>query len=119
MVEFASQAHFARNCSGPEFPQVEKRRSPDGRPIKLSPDPNDHCAGGGSTGGIAAFTLAWERPDLFRRVFSAIGTFVGMRGGDRYPVLVRKTEPKPHSCLSRKTERTISGWAAPRSATGG
>ena len=32
---------------------------------------------------------------MFRRVFSAIGTFVGMRGGDRYPVLVRKTEPKP------------------------
>ncbi len=77
------------------FPEVEKRRTPDGRPIKLSRDPNDRCAGGGSTGGIAAFTLAWERPDLFRRVFSAIGTFVGMRGGDRYPVLVRKTEPKP------------------------
>jgi sugar lactone lactonase YvrE/enterochelin esterase-like enzyme len=77
------------------FPAVERRPMPDGRSIKLSRDPNDCCAGGGSTGGIAAFTLAWERPDLFRRVFSAIGTFVGMRGGDRYPVLVRKTEPKP------------------------
>ena len=77
------------------FPEVEKRQTPDGLPIKLSADPNDRCTGGGSTGGIAAFTLAWERPDQFRRVFSAIGTFVGMRGGDRYPVLVRKTEPKP------------------------
>ena len=77
------------------LPEVEKRQTPDGLPIKLSRDPNDRCAGGGSTGGIGAFTLAWERPDLFRRVFSAIGTFVGMRGGDRYPVLVRKTEPKP------------------------
>ncbi len=77
------------------FPEVEKRQTPDGLPIKLSRDPSDRCAGGGSTGGIAAFTLAWERPDLFRRVFSAIGTFVGMRGGDRYSVLVRKTEPKP------------------------
>jgi enterochelin esterase-like enzyme len=77
------------------FPEVEKRETPDGLPIKLSRDPNDRCAGGGSTGGIGAFTLAWERPDQFRRVFSAIGTFVGMRGGDRYPVLVRKTEPKP------------------------
>ena len=77
------------------FPEVEKRQTPDGLPIKLSRDPNDRCTGGGSTGGIGAFTLAWERPDLFRRVFSAIGTFVGMRGGDRYPVLVRKTEPKP------------------------
>ena len=77
------------------FPEVERRKSPDGLPILLSRDPNDRAAGGGSTGGIGAFTLAWERPDAFRRVFTAIGTFVGMRGGDRYPVLVRKTEPKP------------------------
>jgi enterochelin esterase-like enzyme len=77
------------------FPEVESRKTPDGLAIRLSRDPNDHCAGGGSTGGIGAFTLAWERPDLFRRVFSGIGTFVCMRGGDRYPVLVRKTEPKP------------------------
>jgi enterochelin esterase-like enzyme len=77
------------------LPAIEKRLTPDGLPIKLSRDPNDRCTGGASTGGIGAFTLAWERPDQFRRVFSAIGTFVGMRGGDRYPVLVRKTEPKP------------------------
>jgi len=77
------------------LPAVERQKTPNGLPIKLSRDPNDRCTGGGSTGGIGAFTLAWERPDAFRRVFSAIGTFVGMRGGDRYPVLVRKTEPKP------------------------
>jgi sugar lactone lactonase YvrE/enterochelin esterase-like enzyme len=77
------------------FPEVEARRTPDGLPILLTKDPNDRAAGGASTGGIAAFTLAWERPDVFRRVFTSIGTFVGMRGGDRYPVLVRKTEPKP------------------------
>jgi enterochelin esterase-like enzyme len=77
------------------FPAVEQHQTPDGLPIRLSNNPNDRCTGGGSTGGIAAFTLAWERPDQFRRVFSAIGTYVGMRGGDRYPVLVRKTEPKP------------------------
>jgi enterochelin esterase-like enzyme len=77
------------------IPEVEKRKTPDGLEIKLSKDPNDHCTGGGSTGAIGAFTLAWQRPDQFRRVFSAIGTYVGMRGGDQYPVLVRKTEPKP------------------------
>jgi sugar lactone lactonase YvrE len=77
------------------FPEVERHRTPGGLPILLSRDPNDRAAGGGSTGGIGAFTLAWERPDAFRRVFTAIGTFVGMRGGDHYPVLVRKTEPKP------------------------
>jgi len=86
---------LARSIVEEIFPEVEKRPTPGGLPIKLSRDPNDRCAGGGSTGAIAAFTLAWERPDWFRRVFSAIGTYVGMRGGDHYPVLVRKTEPKP------------------------
>lgn len=77
------------------FPEVERHTSSAGFPIRLSTDGNDRAAGGLSTGGIAAFTLAWQRPDAFRRVFTGIGTFVGMRGGDRYPVLVRKTEPKP------------------------
>jgi gluconolactonase len=77
------------------LPAVERQKTPEGVPILLSRNPNDRAAGGASTGGIGSFTLAWERPDDFRRVFSAIGTYVGMRGGDRYPVLVRKTEPKP------------------------
>jgi len=77
------------------LPEVERHRTPDGLVIQLSRDPNDRAAGGASTGGIGAFTLAWEHPEEFRRVFTAIGTFVGMRGGDRYAVLVRKTEPKP------------------------
>jgi gluconolactonase len=77
------------------LPEVERHPTPDGLPIRLSRNPNDRAAGGASTGGIGAFTLAWEHPEAFRRVFTAIGTFVGMRGGDRYAVLVRKTEPKP------------------------
>ena len=47
------------------------------------------------SGAICAFTAAWERPDAFRRVFSAIGTYVGLRGGNVYPTLIRKYEPKP------------------------
>jgi enterochelin esterase-like enzyme len=77
------------------LPEVGRRKTPDGLPILISRDPNDRAIGGASTGGIGAFTVAWQRPDSFRRVFTAIGTFVGMRGGDRFPVLVRKTEPKP------------------------
>ena len=50
---------------------------------------------GGSSGGVCAWTAAWQHPDLFRRVFTAIGTYVGMRGADQYPTLIRKTEPKP------------------------
>jgi len=66
-----------------------------GKTYNLSTDPNDRAIAGSSSGAIAAFTVAWERPDQFRRVLSGIGTYVGLRGGNEYPVLVRKTEPKP------------------------
>ncbi|MEM9281179.1 MAG: SMP-30/gluconolactonase/LRE family protein [Verrucomicrobiota bacterium] len=63
--------------------------------LRISNDPNLRATCGSSSGGIAAFTLAWERPDQFRRVFTTVGTYVGLRGGNEYPVLVRKTMPKP------------------------
>ena len=94
--EFDSRSdRLARFLIEEVLPAVERSPTPDGTPIRLSTNPDDRAIGGGSTGAIAAFTVAWERPDAFRRVFSAIGTFVGMRGGEQYYVLVRKTEPKP------------------------
>jgi gluconolactonase len=63
--------------------------------LSLSTDPNDRAIAGNSSGAIAAFVAAWQRPDAFRRVFSGIGTYVGLRGGNEFPVLIRKTEPKP------------------------
>ncbi len=77
------------------LPAVEKMKTQDGRAIILSKNGNDRAAMGASTGGIGSFTLAWRRPDQFSRVYSEIGTFVSMRGGNEYPVLVRKTDPKP------------------------
>ena len=77
------------------LPEVEKKTTSDGRAIRLSRDGNDRCIAGASSGAICAFTAAWERPDAFRRVFSAIGTYVGLRGGNVYPTLIRKYEPKP------------------------
>ena len=77
------------------LPEVETKKTADGRPIRLSRDGNDRCIAGASSGAICAFTAAWERPDSFRRVFSAIGTYVGLRGGNVYPTLIRKSEPKP------------------------
>lgn len=77
------------------LPEVEKKKTADGRAIKLSKDGNDRAIAGSSSGAICAFTAAWERPDSFRRVFSAIGTYVGLRGGNNYPTLLRKYEPKP------------------------
>lgn len=86
---------YARFLLEELLPEVEKKKSEDGRMIRLSTDGNDRCIGGASSGAICAFTAAWERPDAFRRVFSAVGTYVGLRGGNNYATLVRKYEPKP------------------------
>ncbi len=66
-----------------------------GKKYNLAKDGNSRAIGGASSGAICAFTAAWERPEEFSRVFSTIGTYVGLRGGNNYPTLVRKTEPKP------------------------
>jgi gluconolactonase len=86
---------YARFILEEILPEVEKQKASDGRAIRLSKNANDRAIGGSSSGAIAAFTAAWERPNEFSRVFSSIGTYVGIRGGDRYPTLIRKYEPKP------------------------
>jgi enterochelin esterase-like enzyme len=50
---------------------------------------------GHSSGGIAAFTVAWQYPDKFRKVLTHNASFVNIRGGDAYPALIRSTAPKP------------------------
>ncbi|MEO5804637.1 MAG: SMP-30/gluconolactonase/LRE family protein [Verrucomicrobiota bacterium] len=87
--------HYVRFLLEELLPEVESRKTSDGRAILFSKDPNDHGIGGSSSGAVCAFTAAWERPDVFRRVFSAVGTYVGLRGGNEYPTLIRKFEPKP------------------------
>jgi len=77
------------------LPLVKKHKTSKGLPILISDNPNDRMIAGQSSGAIAAFTAAWEKPDSFRRVYTTIGTFVGLRGGERYSTLIRKTEPKP------------------------
>ncbi|MFM7520496.1 MAG: SMP-30/gluconolactonase/LRE family protein [Planctomycetota bacterium] len=86
---------YARFLLDELLPDVEKRTTSDGRKIVLSRAGNDRAIAGTSSGAIAAFTAAWERPDAFTRVFSGIGTYVGLRGGHGYATLVRKSEPKP------------------------
>lgn len=77
------------------LPAVERQAAPDGRPLRLSGQGNDRSIAGNSSGAMAALNAAWERPEAFARVFTHVGTFVGLRGGDRFATLVRKTEPKP------------------------
>lgn len=79
---------YARFLLEEILPEVEKKQP-------LTDDPALRAICGASSGGICAFTAAWERPDQFGRVLSTIGSFTGLRGGNAYPSLVRNTEPKP------------------------
>jgi len=70
------------------LPEVGKRWN-------LTKDPARRAAAGISSGGICAFTVAWERPDEFGKVLSQVGSFTNIRGGNVYPSLIRKTERRP------------------------
>ena len=61
----------------------------------ISKDPDHHAIGGCSSGGIVAFTVAWQRPDSFHKVFTMVGSFTNLRGGNQYADIVRKSEKKP------------------------
>lgn len=81
---------YARFLLTEILPEVEKRYQ-----VKFRQDPQAWAIAGGSSGGICAFTAAWERPDKFHKVLSWVGTFVDIRGGNAYPYLLRITERKP------------------------
>ena len=66
-----------------------------GKTVNITKDPEGRAIGGASSGAICAWTVAWERPDAFRKVISLIGSFTDIRGGHVYPELIRKAEKKP------------------------
>jgi enterochelin esterase-like enzyme len=70
--------------------------------VKITADPKKRCIAGLSSGGICAFTAAWQKPEKFGLVMSWIGSFVNIASGDskregghNYPALIRKTPNKP------------------------
>lgn len=91
---------YARFLIDEMLPEVAKR-------YRLTDDPEQRVIGGTSSGAICAFTVAWHRPDVFRKVISLIGSYVsiGYRpaadgqplvpGGDLYPTLIRKSPIRP------------------------
>ncbi|MHC4878644.1 MAG: alpha/beta hydrolase-fold protein [Planctomycetota bacterium] len=98
------------------IPEVKKRYS-------ISDDPQMHAIGGSSSGAICAFTAAWERTDFFRKVYSSVGSFTHLRGGNIYPALVRKSEPKPIRVYMADTSGDVDNafgswpWANQRMAS--
>jgi enterochelin esterase family protein len=79
---------YARVVVDELLPVIEAR-------YNLSKNPRDRAIGGASSGAIAAFTVAWHRPDQFSKVLSTIGSFTNIRGGDVYPDIIRAADKKP------------------------
>lgn len=76
----------------------------------ISKDPEMRGIGGSSSGAIAAFTVAWERPNEFRKVLSNVGSFVNLRGGHVYPEKIAEADKKPirvYLCDGRNDNRGI------------
>jgi enterochelin esterase family protein len=74
---------------------LEELLPPLERQYNITADPAGRAICGISSGGICAFTVAWERPDAFRKVVSHCGSFTSIRGGNRYPALIRKSAARP------------------------
>ena len=77
----------------------------------ISHSPEQHGIGGSSSGAIAAFTVAWQRPNDFRKVLSNVGSFVDLRGGNAYPDIIRKSDKKPiriFLCDGRNDNRGVN-----------
>ena len=74
---------------------VEELMSALKKEYNISPDPELHGIMGASSGGIAAFSTAWFRPNDFRKVISFVGSFTDIRGGYIFPELVAESEKKP------------------------
>jgi enterochelin esterase-like enzyme len=96
---------YARFLLDEMLPFVEKTHG-----IVLTRDPNARAIAGNSSGAIAAFAAAWTRPDAFRRVFSAIGTYVGLRGGNDVALHVRLAEPKPIRVFLQDGRRDLNNY---------
>jgi enterochelin esterase family protein len=82
------------------FPEVARR-------AKISPRPDDRAVVGVSSGGICAFSVAWFRPDAFRKVITGIGSFTNIRAGMWYPAAIRKTERKPIRVFLQEGEKDL------------
>ncbi len=80
-----------------------------GKDYKLTDKPEGRAICGISSGGICAFTVAWQRPDAFSKVLSHVGSFTNIRGGYVYPTLIRqsKKSPKPIRVFLQDGEKDI------------
>lgn len=106
------------------IPRVERECG-----IKLTKDPNARMTMGGSSGGACALSMAWYRPNLYRRVLSYSGTFVNQQwpvnpetphgAWNYHESLIAATKRKPlrlwlqvgeNDLRSHDAEETLHNW---------
>lgn len=92
---------YARFLLEEVLPEVEKT-------VNLTDNPEGRAICGISSGGICAFTVAWERPDAFRKVVTHCGSFTHIRGGHQYPFMIRRTPPKPLRVFLQSGEKDLN-----------
>ncbi|MGF1623436.1 MAG: alpha/beta hydrolase [Alphaproteobacteria bacterium] len=71
--------------------------------VTLTDDPEGRATMGGSSGGAAAFTMGWFRPDLYTRILTYSGSFTDLAPNADYPHgaweyhahLIAESEPRP------------------------
>lgn len=97
--------------------------------LTLTKDPEGRATMGGSSGGAAAFTMAWYRPDLYRRVLTYSGTYVNQQSPlnpelpkgawEYHERLIPQSERKPlrvwlhvseNDNGSRRDEASLHNW---------
>jgi len=71
--------------------------------LNITDNPEGRAICGMSSGAICAWTVAWERPDQFRKVISHVGSFTNIKGGNKYPEMIRNSDWKPIRIFS-------TGW---------
>src|SRR5690606_19098091 len=104
---------YARFLIEEMIPEVKKK-------YNITDNPEGRVIGGSSSGAICAFTVAWFRPDQFRKVISLIGSYVSIgyrpardgqpqiSGGEIYPTWIRKNPAKPIRIFLQDGENDLS-----------
>lgn len=80
--------------------------------VPISDDPAHRGIGGFSSGGNAALTAAWHRPDAFGKVLGFSSSFPQVRGGNRFPALIASEPARPLRVLLQVGHRDL-GWDEP------
>lgn len=108
---------LARFLEQEVLPEVRARH-------RISEDPTRRVVCGGSSGGNAAFTVAWHRPDLFGAAICFLSSFAQMPGGNPYPALIPAVPPRPVRYLLQIGHRDLGhdrpqgNWLAENLRTG-